>query len=242
MKKHCFDKAEKWKQSLVSVGMEDLVLTILNNGRLSRKTAQYQLASKRAEVVLGSKEACKVIDLHVEIHMQRLQAGLKKQQILFDKFLETMQPHEKHWMEMVEAKDFSKRFTHVRTLIKLQLLSTDLHPTEAKKVLQQIDTKIEEITQLKTFASVKGYFKKLFVWEIDWEEFLWKLCVLLHRDFFAAMVIGWLCYCLVLKLKREPDADALCTEWWENIAYQTCGVPPGEFDWEWFKEVLELEM
>jgi hypothetical protein len=54
------------------------------------------------------------------------------------------------------------------------------------------------------------------------------------------MMIGWLFYCLAVKLQGEPDADTLCIEWWENIAYQACGVPPGDFDWEFFKDVMEI--
>jgi hypothetical protein len=145
---------------------------------LNRKTAQYQLASKRAEIVLGSKEACKIIDLHAEIHMQRLQTGLKKQQILFDNFLDKTQPNEKQWVKLVKAKDFTKRLAPVQNLIKLQLLSTDLYPGETKKVLQQIDVKIGEITQLTTINSIKAYTKKLFAWDPNWEEFAWKMCVL----------------------------------------------------------------
>ena len=220
--------------------MGNLIRTTLQNSKFFRRYVKYKLASERAKVVLKQKEACKIFDFQAESLAKRLKAGVHKQLALFDTFLKDMKQHEKRWIEFMNSDQLTERLDYVRDSIMLQAIYTDGRSKDAERLIMEFDKTVEEIKELKSTDSVYQYIHTLYTplfWEFDWEEFWWKLCVILKREFLAAMVLAWLFYCLVAAF--TPDPEVTCTEWWDNLVYDACGVPPGEFDWEWFQEVLE---
>jgi hypothetical protein len=231
---------EDWIKSLDSFKMKNLVFTILSNARIQRKVVKYRLASERAEVIFGSKDACKIIDFQAESHLKRLESGVQKQLGIYRNFLEEMKQHEKQWTNFIESDQTTKHFHYVRDSILLQALYTEGKSKDAEKLIKDYDATINEIKALKSIESVQEYVHTLFTntfWQIDLSEFWWKLCVVLRREFFAAMVLAWLFYCLLAAF--TPNPEVTCTEWWDNLVWDVCGVPPGDFDWEWFQDVLE---
>ena len=243
MCEHHIKKSEAWIRSLESIKVKNLVISIIKGDRILRKLIKFQLASKRAEILLDSKDAGKIFELQAQTHMKRFTSNLHKQELLFNRFLKEMESHEERWIEFVKSSKVKEHFEYARNFMILRVIYSDMSPKDSEHLIKQFDAKIEKIQSLASIGEVERYFRSLFELkfciDIDWEEIFWKACVArwsLTGEIEVLMIV-WLFYCAWAA--RQDDPEVTCMEWWDNAMYEACGVPHGDFDWEWFEGVLE---
>lgn len=243
MSKYQVKLSEEWLRSLESFKARDLVVSIIRNARVQRKVIKFRLASKRAEVILGSKDAGQIFELQAQTHMKRLISGLQRQKTLFTRFFKEMKPYEERWIEYVKSGKIKEHFEYARNFMVLRAIYSDGRPKDAEYLIKQFDTRIDEIQTLASIDEVEGYvlksFERITLQMFDWNEFWWKFCVVLYTysSEIGALLIIWSFYCLWAAFQDAPEVT--CAEWWDNAMWSACGVPHGDFDWDWFEEVLE---
>jgi hypothetical protein len=243
MCEHYIKKNKAWIRSLESIKAKNLIISIIEGDKILRKLIKFQLASKRTEILFNSKEAGKIFEFQVQTHTKRFTSNLHKQELLFNRFLEEMKPQEESWIEFIKSGKVKDHFKYARNFMILRTIYSDISPKDSEYLIKQIDAKMEKIQSLTSIDEVKRYFGnvfelKLFI-DINWEEIFWKACVVrwsLTGEIEVLMII-WAFYCAWVS--RQDDPEVTCLEWWDNAMYEACGVPHGDFDWEWFEGVLE---
>ncbi|MFX1345424.1 MAG: hypothetical protein ACFFAI_09980 [Promethearchaeota archaeon] len=235
--------SREWSKSLESIFAKNLVRSIIKGDRILQKIFKSQSAANRAAALLESKEAGKIFELQAQTHKKRFISSIQKQKLLFDRFIKEMKPYEEQWKEFVKSGKIKERLEYARNLIILHTIYSDMPTKDAEVLLKQFDERLKNIQALASLGEIEiyinKYFKLIIEIEFNLEEFLWKLCVTRWSltGEFEMLVIIWFFYCLSIQGQEDPEVT--CLEWWDDALYEACGVPPGEFDYEWFEDLLE---
>ncbi|MGY5881935.1 MAG: hypothetical protein RTV31_16935, partial [Candidatus Thorarchaeota archaeon] len=149
--------SEEWIRSLEAIKAKELVMSIIKMSRVQRKIIRLKMASKRADVLIGTKGAHPVFELQTQTHMKRFISSLNKQKMLFRKFFEGMRKYEEQWAEFIESEKFREHIEYIRDFMKLRMIYTDIQPQEAENLIQRFDDRTNEIAGLISMEMVEDF-------------------------------------------------------------------------------------